>query len=474
MSQNFRLFIGIYPKMRFRPLQRVARDGISYGTRDGSRENAGVELMPKVSEELSALDVKRARHPGGRGNSTLNVGGVTGLQLQITPTGAKSWILRTMIGGKRRKIGLGSYPTVPLAAARERAREARQKIDEGIDPAEERRAARAALRAAQNRITFADAVAETAKRKDAELKTEKARRLWRSSLEIHAIPTLGDMPVDEITRQDVLRALAPIWETTNFTASKVRGRIEAVLAWAEVAGHRTGPNPAAWKNGLDQLLPKPSRVQKKAHYPALALADAPRWWADLTGRSGMATAALRFVALTAARSGEARGATWAEIDLDAGLWVIPASRMKMGREHRVPLPAEAVALLRDLPRMAGTDLVFPAARGGMLSDMALSATMRRMHDAEVKAGRPGYLDPASGRPAVVHGLRSTFRQWTAEQGFDRDMAELQLAHLVGSDVERSYQRSDMLDRRRTMMAQWAGFLAGEERGQVVPIRGASA
>ncbi|MCA1775557.1 MAG: integrase arm-type DNA-binding domain-containing protein [Loktanella sp.] len=424
---------------------------------------------------MSALDVRRMAHPGGRGNATVNVGGVTGLQLQITPRGAKSWILRVTVGDRRRKIGLGSYPTVTLAAARQRARDALDRIAAGADPVEERRAAQAALRAAQARsLTFAEAVEKFAPKKMAEFKAEKQRRLWRSSIEIHAIPVLGGIPVDRITRADVLRVLEPIWTEKTETATKLRGRIEGVLTWAEVAGHCEGPNPARWTANLDQFLPKPSRVRTEAHYPALALPDAPLWWADLIAREGMATAALQFVALTAARSGEVRGAIWSEVDLDAGLWVIPAERMKMGRPHRVPLTGEAVALLRALPRMAGGQHVFWSARGGALSDMALSATMRRMQATEERAGRPGYPDPVTGRPATVHGLRSTFRQWTAERGFDRDMAEMQLAHAVGSDVERAYQRSDMLERRRAMMAAWAAFLRGEGAGQVVPIRGAGA
>ncbi|KZY47987.1 integrase [Roseovarius sp. HI0049] len=427
--------------------------------------------MPKIADELSALEIKKLKHPGGRWNVVINVGGVTGLQMQITPAGAKSWLLRVTVGGKRRKIGLGSYPTVPLAAARERAREALDMIERGVDPVEQRRAARAALAAQQARsLTFAEAMEKFAPKKMAEFRSEKQRRLWRNSLELHALPVLGNIPVDQITRADVLRVLEPIWTDKTETATKLRGRIEGVMTWAEVAGHCEGPNPARWQANLDQFLPQPSKIRTEQHYPALALADAPRWWEDLRAREGMATRALEFVALTAARSGEVRGATWSEIDLDAGLWTVPSGRMKMNRPHRVPLSAEAVALLRDLPRMEDSDLVFWAARGGMLSDMSLSATMKRMQAAEEKAGRAGYLDTLSGRPATVHGLRSTFRQWSAERGFDRDMAEMQLAHAVGSDVERAYQRSDMLERRRAMMASWAGFLAGEEAGEVVPLR----
>ena len=431
--------------------------------------------MPKIATEMTAIEVKRLEHPGGPNNATFNVGGVTGLQLQITPSGAKSWLLRTTVGQRRRKLGLGSYPTVGLAAARERAREARVKVEAGIDPVEEKRAARAALAAQQARsLTFSEAMERYAPKKLAELKSEKQRRLWRSSLETHALPVLGKLPVDQIKRSDVLRVLEPIWSTKTETATKLRGRIEAILTWAEVAGHCEGPNAARWAANLDQFLARPSKIKAEQHYPALSLADAPRWWSDLSGRTGMATDALRFVAMTAARSGEVRGATWSEIDVASAIWTIPADRMKMGRLHRVPLCESAVDLLQSLPRHADNDLIFWAARGGKLSDMSLSATMRRMQAAAEKHGEKGFLDPVSSRPATVHGLRSTFRQWTAEHGFDRDMAEMQLAHAVGSDVERAYQRSDFLERRRAMMADWVSFLAGADRGLVVPLRGALA
>ena len=197
--------------------------------------------MPRIADEMSALELKRLEHPGGRGNATFNVGGVTGLQLQVTPRGAKSWLLRVTIGNRRRKVGLGSYPTVTLAAARQRARDALDRIAAGADPVEERRAAQAALRAAQARsLTFAEAMAKFAPKKLAEFRSEKQRRLWRSSLEMHALPVLGDIPVDKITRADVLRVLEPIWTEKTETATKLRGRIEGVLTWAEVAGIARG------------------------------------------------------------------------------------------------------------------------------------------------------------------------------------------------------------------------------------------
>ena len=303
----------------------------------------------------------------------------------------------------------------------------------------------------------------------AEFRSEKHKKQWRSTLDKYAVPVLGELSVSDIDVSDVLRVLEPIWTTKTETASRLRGRIEAVLSWATVSGHRKGDNPARWRGNLDAVLPKPGKVAKVKHNPALSLADAADWFSDLRKRDGIATRALEFVALTAARSGEVRGATWDEIDPGAGLWIIPAERMKAQREHRVPLTADAVALLQGLPRMQGSPYVFPAARGGMLSDMALSACMKRIHEAR----EGGYLDPRSGRPAVPHGLRSTFRDWTAERTeYERDMAEIALAHTVGTTVERAYRRSDMIEKRRQMMAAWARFLNGKAGAKVVKLEAA--
>ena len=445
--------------------------------------------MPKVATELTALDVKRMSHPGGKGNLLRPVGGVAGLCLQLTPGGARTWVLRTTIGGRRRDIGLGGYPTVTLADARQKAREARAKIEAGVDPIEERKAARAALIAAQRRgLTFSEAVDRALAAKLDAFKNAKHRQQWRNTLDTYAAPEIGKMLCEQIGVQDVLRVLqqdvrnragvieGPLWNVRTETAARLRQRIEAVLAWATVGGHRTGDNPARWKGNLDHMLPKAAKVAASDNQPALALADAARWWADLRQREGTAARALEFLALTAARSGEVRGMTWGEVDLDAGLWVVPAARMKAGREHRVPLPAEAVALLKSLPRAQDATIVFAAPRGGPLSDMTLSAVMRRMQEAEEKAGRPGYLDPRSKRPAVPHGLRSTFRDWAAERTeFPRELAEMALAHNVGSEVERAYRRADMVERRRTLMAAWGRFLRGESAAKVVRLgdRGAA-
>lgn len=418
--------------------------------------------MPKVAKELSALEVKKLQHNGSATNATFAVGGVTGLLLQISPTGGRTWLLRTMVGEKRREIGLGGYPDVPLAQARERAREAKDKIRRGIDPVEERKATAASLVAAQRRgLTFEKAMDQYLAAKLDAFRNEKHKAQWRSTLETYALPEIGKMLVDDITVQDVLRVLKPIWTTKTETASRLRGRIEAVLSWATVAGHRTGDNPARWAGNLKEMLPAASKVAKADNHPALRIEDAPAWFGALRQREGMGSRALEFLALTACRSQEVRGARWEEIDLQAKIWTIPAARMKMGKEHRVPLTDAAISLLAALPRFEGNALVFPAPRGGELSDMTLSATMRRLHDAETDEKRPGFMDRVSKRPAVPHGLRSTFRDWAAEKtNYPGDLAEVALAHKVSNAVEAAYRRGDMIEKRRQMMEAWAKFLGG--------------
>lgn len=422
--------------------------------------------MPRVAKELGPLDVKRATHAGGKGNTMLPVGGVAGLYLQITPNGGKTWILRAAMAGRRAEIGLGGFPTVTLAQARDKAREARDKIERGVDPMAERKAAKEALAAvARKGLTFAEAANKYLDAKLDAYRNEKHRYQWRATLEQLAFPVLGKLPVSAITVQEVLQVLHPIWTDRTETASRLRGRIESVLSWSTVAGHRTGDNPARWAGNLKELLPAPSKVKAKGNQPALSLDDAPRWFSAIRRREGFGPRALEFAALTAARSGEVRGATWSEIDLDRALWIVPGERMKMGREHRVPLTASALALLKALPRLDGTDLVFPSSRIGQLSDMTLSATMRRLHEADIAAEGPGYLDRVSKRPAVPHGLRSTFRDWAAERTqYPGDMAEVALAHRINNVVEAAYRRGDMIEKRRRMMADWADFLSGRALG----------
>lgn len=441
--------------------------------------------MPKVAKELGPLDVKRLEHAGGKSNTMVAVGGVAGLYLQLTPKGGKSWILRTTVGTKRTDIGLGGFPTVTLAQAREKAREARDKLERGIDPVAERKAAKERLIAARRKgMTFADAIDKAlAARLDA-FQNEKHRDQWRNTLTQYAVPIIGALPVAEIDTAAVMRVLSQevtnkagnvngtLWHARTATASRLRGRIEAVLSWATVKGERSGDNPARWAGNLKELLPAASKIAVEGNHPALSLDDAPRWFAALRTRDGFGARALEFAVLTAARSGEVRGATWDEVDLERGLWTIPAARMKMKREHRVPLSPAAVALLKALPKLEGNPLVFFAPRGGKLSDMTLSAAMKRMHETALAAGGAGYLDPRCKRPAVPHGLRSTFRDWVAERtSFPGEMAEVALAHRISNAVEAAYRRGDMVDKRRAMMAAWAGFLSGTEvKGKVVRLK----
>lgn len=396
--------------------------------------------MSRKATELGALAVSRLRDPGMHA-----VGGVSGLYLQVTPSGARTWILRATMGGKRRDMGLGGYPDVTLAAAREKAREARAKIEQGIDPILERERALSQLKAEQAKsITFAAAARALIDAKSDEWRNAKHRAQWSSSLETYAFPIIGKLQVADVTQAHVLSVLQPIWKEKTETANRLRGRIEQVLDWAKVRGYREGENPARWRGHLDKLLPAPTKIARVVHHRALPIDAMPGFMAELRQRKGIAPRALEFLVLTAARSGEVRGATWQEIDMDAAVWTVPAERMKAGKEHRAPLSLQALELLASLPRLEGNDLVFPAPRGGVLSDMTITAVMRRME-----------LD------AVPHGMRSTFRDWAAERtNYPREVAEMALAHTIGNAVEAAYRRGDLFEKRVQMMADWAAFCSG--------------
>lgn len=315
--------------------------------------------MPKKADELGPLAVSRLKAPGLH-----PVGGVAGLRLQVSLSGARSWILRTTVGGKRREKGLGGFPDVTLAGARDAARAARALIASGVDPIAEAKAARSALQAAgASVLTFNECAEKYIRAHESEWKNPKHIAQWRSTLETYAGPVLGKLNVADIELPHVLGVLEPIWKTKTETASRVRGRIESVLDWAKVRGYRTGPNPAQWKGHLDHVLPAPGKVQKPEHHRALPIDEMPGLMGHLRKVEGLGARALEFAILTAARSGEVRGATWSEIDLEAAIWVIPSERMKAGKEHRVPLSDAALGVLRGLPRIKGADLVFAAPRG---------------------------------------------------------------------------------------------------------------
>lgn len=389
------------------------------------------------------------------------VGGVAGLYLQVLPTGARSWVLRSTIRGRRRDMGLGGFPDVPLADARRRAREAREAIDRGEDPIDARRAARAALLASSSgALTFKRAALDYISAHELGWKNSKHRQQWRNTLEEYAYPKIGQLDVQDIETSHVLSVLRPIWQDRTETASRLRGRIEQVLDAARATGAIKPPweNPARWRGHLDKLLPRPSKLAKVEHHRAVPVDEVGAVVERLREAAGTGARALEFAVLTACRSGEVRGARWSEFDLRSCTWTIPADRMKGGREHRVPLSQPAMDLLGRLPRMAGNDLVFPAPRGGELSDMTLVACLRRM---KVEA--------------VPHGFRSTFRDWSAERtAYPRDVCEMALAHTIGSKVEAAYRRGDLFEKRRRLMDDWADFLSRPQvPGKIYPMRSRS-
>jgi integrase len=405
--------------------------------------------MARRAAELGALAVQRLNEPGLH-----FVGGVAGLALQVKATASRSWILRATVGGKRRDIGLGGFPDVTLAQAREKARALREQVRQGVDPVAERRAAIGRLKAEQAAaMTFEKAARTYVEAHEASWRNPKHAQQWRSTLEQYAYPVMGSALLRDIELRHVMAVLSPIWQEKTETASRLRGRIERVLDWATVCGHREGLNPARWKGHLDKLLARPAKIAKIEHHAALPVAEVRDFMARLRKAEGVGARALEFTILTAARSGEVRGATWSEIDLDESVWTVPAERMKAGREHRVPLTPAAVSLLKVLPRMAGTDYVFVAARGGRLSDMTLTAVLRRM-----------------GVDAVPHGFRSTFRDWAAEcTNHAREVAEMALAHTIESKVEAAYRRGDLFTKRRRLMEDWADFCAAGSMARLVRL-----
>ena len=381
---------------------------------------------------LTHAKAKALKTPGRYGD-----GG--GLYLNVAKSGSKSWVQRIAIDGRRRDVELGGFPGVSLAKARERASQNRDTIADGRDPVAEKRTPQPAM------PTFREAARACHEMNRPRWRNEKHAANWLATLERHAMPKLGQLPVDRITRAEVLAVLTPIWGTRQETARRVRQRIRAVMRWAVAHGHRDD-NPAG--EGIDGALPPMPAI--RAHFRALPYKEVPAALETIAASTaGVATkACFEFLVLTAARSGEARGATWNEIDLDARLWTIPAKRMKGGVEHRVPLSESAIAALEEAaPLRDESGLVFPSPVGGrQLSDMTLTKILRTTGLAE---------------RATVHGFRSSFRDWAAEcTNASYAAMELSLAHHVGNAVERAYARSDLLEQRRALMDQWAEYVVG--------------
>jgi len=410
--------------------------------------------MPKKAKNLKAIEVGRLSKAGRHA-----VGTVSGLLLDIKETGTKSWILRTMVGDKRKSIGLGPYPEVTLAIALAKAREAKDLIKKGIDPIVEKQTRRAALKKKSiQTISFSNAARQCHKKKALEFSNAKHINDWISSINRYADPIIGDLPVSEINLPEILAVLKPIWTEKTDTANRLRLRIEQVLNWAKVSGYRTGENPARWAGHLSEILPKPNKIKKKKHFKALPWQDIGSFIVELRKRPAMTARALEWIILTACRSGEARGATWDEIDIKNKIWIMPAERMKMKQEHRVPLCKDAIKLLENLPRFDESNYLFTAPRGGPLSDMSISMLCRRM---KVEA--------------VPHGFRSTFKDWCSENTSFPDMvSEMALAHGISNEVQAAYRRGDLFEKRRKLMDAWMNFcntIQTDDRGNVVPIRG---
>lgn len=381
--------------------------------------------MGRQLHKLSARAVSTLTAPGRHSD-----GG--GLYLSVSPNGARSWVFMWKVAGKRREMGLGSLRDVSLAKARDRATEARQSLVDGLDPL--------ATRNRPKVMTFGEAADALIESMSSSWRNDKHRAQWRMTLTLYCEP-VRSKSVAEVTTEDVLKVLKPLWTEKPETASRLRGRMERVLDFARARGQRAGENPARWRGHLDAVLPKRARLTR-GHHKAMPFDDVPAFIAALREREGVAPRALEFAILTAARSGEVLGARWEELSLEKGLWTVPARRMKAGREHRVPLSRRAVEILRDMERVRLSEYVFPGMkRGRPLSVMALEMVLRRMK-----------------QDVTVHGFRSAFRDWAGERThFPREVAEAALAHLVGDAVERAYRRGDALGKRRELMDLWDAF-----------------
>jgi len=410
--------------------------------------------MARGIEKLSAVQVQRLRKPGLHGDGAglwLNVGpgaALTGAK----PKDGKSWIFRYSIKGRARDMGLGPLHTVSLAQARQRAQAQRQLLLDGVDPLGAKIAARAEAATA---ISFRACTMKYIVANRAGWRTAKHGKQFEKTLQTYAFPVMGDLPANAIETGHVLKAIEPIWATKSATAGRVRGRIEVVLDYATAHGWRTGENPARWRGHLENILPNRSKVAKTEHHPALGWRYVAAFMAELDRRDSVAALALKFVILTAARANEVIGATWSEIDLQAALWTLPADRTKTRTEHRVPLSAAALDVLRAAASFRQGDAVFPGeAKGGKLGHW-----MMREH-VLLRTGRSDL---------TVHGFRSTFRDWCGETGQSSDLAEAALGHVVGNKTVAAYARGDLLQRRRRLMDQWATYCTTptEERGQVV-------
>jgi len=374
-----------------------------------------------------------------------------GLRLVVSKTGSKKWVLRYTFNGKRPEMGLGSYPDVSLKEARVIAGTYRSIATKGLDPITQRNIEK------QEVPTFTSCAASYIRAHRHGWKNYKHRRQWVSTLKTYARDKIGKKTVDQITTDDVLNVLKPIWKSKTETAKRVQGRIENILDYAHAHKYRDHANPARWRGHLEMLLPKPSKLKKVEHHPAMPYQDVPAFIKELAKKQTTSAYALKFLVLTATRTSEVLKATWDEIDLEQATWIIPADRMKAGAEHRVPLSDTAVQVLKAVPADENSPYLFPGFQHGKpLSNMALLKLMRDMGYKDSDKNMEG---DKSKPKYVPHGFRSSFCDWSGEEShFPRDVAEMALAHTIENKVEAAYRRGDLFEKRRKMMQEWADYI----------------
>ena len=424
--------------------------------------------MPRKSTPLTAGQIKQLKPKHAKRPTAYPVGGVPGLHVQITPSGARSWFLRATVAGKRREIGLGSCDDVRLGEALDAAREARSMIRNGVDPVKVRREEKIAMFQQQLfDTTFGTAYLEYLPIIQAELGSEKYRTQWASSIEKYAIKIIGSTPVSAITPDDILKVLKPIWHAKTPTANKLRQKLEKIFDYCKAVGYLKGENPAKKEGKINMQLPAANKISDEDHQPALQQKDIQRFWQALEQRGGMGAEALRFQMLTATRPGAVRYMTWDELDLASGIWTVQPGRqaskiLKRDTAKRVALSPEAIEIIKRIEPLHGSPYVFWAPRGGELSDAIMAKLMRTIHQAAVKKGEAGFVDIETGETAVPHGNRSSFKAWATEvEGYEWQLSEAALWHKLGASQEIAYARSDMLERRRIMMGAWARFVTGK-------------
>ncbi len=407
-------------------------------------------MTRRISGKLFSVEITRGMDAG-----LYSDGG--NLWLQVSKIGTKSWLFRYTLNGRSRAMGLGALHTVTLSEARNKATTCRKLLVDGIDPIVARDAdAASQAKAAANTKTFDECAAAYIAVHSPEWRNAKHSLQWTATIATYASPTIGKLPIKDVTSARVLEVLEPIWNTKPETAARLRGRIECVWNWAKARGYCSGDNPAVWRGNLKDLLPAIKKSERVKHHPALPYEQMGEFMVKLRKESGTAARALEFTVLTACRSGEVIGARWDEINLAKEIWTVPAARMKAKKAHRIPLSLAAVKLLRKLEKHREGEYVFPGVKAGLpLSNMAMLALLKRMERTDL----------------TVHGFRSTFRDWAAElTNFPRHVCEMALAHTIGDKVEAAYRRGDLFQKRRLLMLAWAKHCDMVlTEGSVVPI-----